>query len=92
MGVPVVTVEGDRHASRVSLSLLRSIGRGEWVAKSIDDYVALAIKVAGEVSAGTCNHSGAVLRDAMRQSLLMDRETQARKFWDAVKSLRPRPH
>jgi len=48
MGVPVVTIEGDSHLSRVGLSLLTNLGFGEWVAKSVDEYVAVALRLAAD--------------------------------------------
>ncbi len=48
MGVPVVTLKGDRHSSRVGASLLAQLGMSEWVAASADDYVRIATKLAGE--------------------------------------------
>ncbi len=38
-GVPVVTLEGTRHAARVSAALLRGAGLGSLVARSVDNYV-----------------------------------------------------
>ncbi|MFN0133770.1 MAG: tetratricopeptide repeat protein [Phycisphaerales bacterium] len=46
MGVPVVTLEGDRHASRVGASLLRAAGLPELVASSADEYVRIATSLA----------------------------------------------
>jgi predicted O-linked N-acetylglucosamine transferase (SPINDLY family) len=48
MGVPVVTLRGDRHAGRVGASLLQRIGLDEWIAGSREDYVALAHTVAAD--------------------------------------------
>ena len=48
MGVPVVTLAGDRHASRVGLSILAAVGLTELVAHSADEYVAIAVGLAGE--------------------------------------------
>lgn len=42
MGVPVVTVAGRTHASRVGASLLENAGLGGWVARSLEEYVELA--------------------------------------------------
>ncbi|MGA7826887.1 MAG: tetratricopeptide repeat protein, partial [Geobacteraceae bacterium] len=42
MGVPVVAKEGNSHVSRVSVSLLRTVGLSGLVAGSDEDYVALA--------------------------------------------------
>lgn len=41
MGVPVLTILGDRHASRVSASLLNSIGHPELIANSSEQFVAI---------------------------------------------------
>ena len=46
MGVPVVTLMGDRHVARVSGSLLAAVGRGEWVAATAEDYVRIATQLA----------------------------------------------
>jgi predicted O-linked N-acetylglucosamine transferase (SPINDLY family) len=46
MGVPNVTLSGDRHSGRVGHSLNVQVGLADWVASSIDGYVALAIRAA----------------------------------------------
>ncbi len=46
-GVPVVTFYGDRWASRTSASILRAAGLGEYVAANVDEYVEMAIQLAG---------------------------------------------
>jgi predicted O-linked N-acetylglucosamine transferase (SPINDLY family) len=43
MGVPVVTLAGSRHQARVGVSLLERAGLGELVARTPDDYVAIAL-------------------------------------------------
>ncbi len=40
MGVPVITLAGDRHASRVGLSILSTLGLTEFAAQTSDQYVA----------------------------------------------------
>ena len=42
MGVPVITLMGERHASRVGASLLQALGFAAGIAGSPDDYVATA--------------------------------------------------
>ena len=48
MGVPVITLPGERPASRQSLSFLATIGLPELAAASADDFVALAAALAAD--------------------------------------------
>lgn len=43
MGVPVITLSGDRHSSRVGASILSCVGLHELVAESPEEYIANAI-------------------------------------------------
>jgi predicted O-linked N-acetylglucosamine transferase (SPINDLY family) len=45
---PVITTTGDRHASRVSASLLSAAGLGELVASSVDEYIDHAVNLASD--------------------------------------------
>ncbi len=47
-GVPVVTLAGDRHASRVGASLLAAVGLPELVASSAEGFVEAARRIAGD--------------------------------------------
>ncbi|MBI1190215.1 MAG: tetratricopeptide repeat protein [Tepidisphaera sp.] len=47
MGVPVVTLAGAAHRSRVGASLLNAAGLGDLVARDGDEYVRLASELAG---------------------------------------------
>ena len=47
-GLPVLTVPGDTFASRVAGSLLSAVGMPELIAGSIEEYEALALKLARE--------------------------------------------
>lgn len=48
MGVPVVTLMGDRHASRVGGSLLQAAGHPEWIAESWAEYLKIAQSLAAD--------------------------------------------
>jgi predicted O-linked N-acetylglucosamine transferase (SPINDLY family) len=50
-GVPVVTVLGNSLPGRLSGAILSAVGLNEWVAKTEDDYVALAINKASDIAA-----------------------------------------
>ena len=47
-GVPLVTCIGDTFASRVAASLLRAVGCDELITRSLDEYQALALALAGD--------------------------------------------
>jgi protein O-GlcNAc transferase len=48
MGVPVVTLAGQRFIDRVGVSLLTAIGETDLIAASLDDYVARAVALAND--------------------------------------------
>jgi len=82
MGVPVVTLVGDRHASRVGLSLLTAIGCEGWAALSPEAYVNIAVSLAADPEVTR----GSELRERMRHSMLCDGTAQAGRFWSAVRA------
>ena len=70
MGVPVVTLCGERHAGRVGASIMHRIGLQELVAHSGGEYVAIAQALASDLKRLLILRSG--LRDRMQGSELMD--------------------
>jgi len=83
MGVPVVTLAGDRHAARVGASLLRAVGRSEWIASDWDGYVSIAAGLARNPSALGAVRAG--LREEMQRSPLLDHRGQAERFGAALR-------
>lgn len=83
MGVPVVSLVGDRHASRVGYSLLSAVGKAEWACKDLASYLETALRLAREASSQS-ETSRLALRQAMLASPLMRAEEQARLFGDAL--------
>jgi predicted O-linked N-acetylglucosamine transferase (SPINDLY family) len=83
MGVPVVTLMGDRHVARVSGSLLTAIGRGEWVAQTPEDYVRIAAELAADPAKLAAIRAG--LRDEVRKSPLGDHAGQSIRFAAALR-------
>ncbi|MGA3066425.1 MAG: tetratricopeptide repeat protein [Tepidisphaeraceae bacterium] len=86
MGVPVVTLEGDRHASRVGVSLLANLNLTELVAKTPEEYVGIAVRLAGDLPRLSDLRAG--LRARFKSSPLMDAagfarevEAQYRQVW-----------
>ncbi|HED14161.1 MAG TPA: tetratricopeptide repeat protein [Gammaproteobacteria bacterium] len=71
MGVPVITLAGRRHASRVGASLLHAAGLSEHVAETEDEFVAIAQMLAEDVNGLEESRSG--LRERLRRSALLDK-------------------
>jgi predicted O-linked N-acetylglucosamine transferase (SPINDLY family) len=69
-GVPTLTLAGERHRSRVGLSILHQVGLAEWVTFSEQEFVERAISKAGELGELIQVREG--LRERMRESPLMD--------------------
>jgi predicted O-linked N-acetylglucosamine transferase (SPINDLY family)/predicted SAM-dependent methyltransferase len=78
MGVPVVSLRGDRHAARVGASLLETVGLAELVAKDPSEYVSLAARLAGNLDELAALRSG--MRDRLRASPLLDEAGFVRHF------------
>jgi predicted O-linked N-acetylglucosamine transferase (SPINDLY family) len=70
MGVPAVTLAGDRHAGRAGASLLHAVGLSELVARDVDEYVAISRRIAGDVPRLATLRAG--MRERLRRSELMD--------------------
>jgi len=64
MGVPVITLAGETHVSRVGVSLLRAVGLNDCVAQTRAEFVEIAVQLAQDRSAL------AALRAGMRERLL----------------------
>jgi protein O-GlcNAc transferase len=85
MGVPVVTLAGDRHLSRVGVSLLNSVGLPEFVAPNVAGYVEAAINAARDpVRLATLR---ADLRGRMEGSPLMNAPRLARNIESAFRAM-----
>ena len=70
MGVPVVTCPGETFASRHSLSHLSNAGQTETIARDLDEYVELAVSLAGDLPRLALLRAG--LRPRMAASPLCD--------------------
>jgi predicted O-linked N-acetylglucosamine transferase (SPINDLY family) len=76
-GVPVITFLGDRCVSRISASILRAGGLGEFVGDSLEDHVSLATRLAN--SPDTPDRLSE-LRRTMRSRLLDSPVCDTRSF------------
>jgi protein O-GlcNAc transferase len=76
MGVPVVALAGDRHASRVGVSILNAAGLPELIAPTPNTYIAIARRLAGDLD-GLAALRGS-LRTRLAGSALLDARRLAR--------------
>lgn len=83
MGVPVVSLAGDRHASRVGASLLTAAGHPDWIAEDWSEYITIAARLARQPEALARFRS--VLREDLRRGPLLDHAGQARRFGEALR-------
>ena len=85
MGVPVVSLAGQRAVSRAGLSILRNLGLPELVASSEDEYIEISTRLANDLARLTeLRHT---LRSRMEQSVLMDGPHFARQIEAAFRSM-----
>jgi len=85
MGVPVVTLRGVRHASRVSSSLLSACGCGDWIAADPESFARIAAELAFD--RGSLKGIRDTLRSSMRASALLDAPAYAKRLFDALSHL-----
>lgn len=83
MGVPVVTLAGDVHASRVGVSLLTASGQAERIARSPEQFAAIACGLAADADGLASLRAG--LRERMRSSPLCDGPAYAKAFEVALR-------
>lgn len=85
MGSPVITMLGDRHAARVTGSMLINMGLSELVGDSEDDYVDIAANLANDPDRLKDLH--ATMRDRMKNSALCDEVGHTREVEDAYREM-----
>lgn len=76
MGVPVITLVGERHVERVGYSLMRQVGLAGFCAGNTEEYVAIAKKMASDLDSLAATRLQ--LRNRMAHSSLCDAERIAR--------------
>ncbi len=78
MGAPVVTLSGRTAVGRAGRSILSNVGLEKFVAQSEDQYVKIAVDLAGNVAERL--ELRRTMRDRMRNSPLMDGASLARNI------------
>jgi predicted O-linked N-acetylglucosamine transferase (SPINDLY family) len=84
MGCPVVALRGDRHAARVSASLVSAAGHPEWIGRTQEEYVAIAGGLVRDLAVLAAQRDR--LRAEMKASLLLNYPLQAQRFGAAIRT------
>jgi len=82
MGVPVLSLRGDRFMSRTAESIAHNAGLPDWVAADEDDYVAKAVAFTADLGRLAALRAG--LRQQVLASPLFDAPRFARNFDEAL--------
>jgi len=85
MGVPVVTVTGDRHVARVSTMILRNLGLPELIASDTESYIKIATSLATDTS--RIADYRRTLRGRLAASVLCDGPAYARRMQTALRDM-----
>jgi FkbM family methyltransferase len=83
MGVPVVTLAGRTHVSRVGASLLTRLGQSDLIAETAEDYVAIAARLAADLDGLAARRAS--LRARMIASGITDAAARTRALGDALR-------
>lgn len=86
MGLPLVTLAGSTHLSRVGVSMLANTGLGDLVADTDDQFVQIAISLATDAS--RLAHLRTTLRQRVEAGPLMDGPRFTRHLEAAYESIR----
>jgi len=70
MGVPVVTLVGEKHASRMGLSILSTVGLNDLIASTPAEYLEISLKLANDLN--QLQQLRQSLRERMQNSPLMN--------------------
>lgn len=85
MGVPVISLEGGVHASRVGCTLLHAVGLPELIARSEEEFVRIAAGLAGDWDRVAAIRAS--LRERQARSPLGDEKGFASRFGAALREM-----
>ena len=85
MGVPVVSLAGRTAVGRGGVSILSNVGMPELVARDVEQYIRIAVELAGDLARLAELRAG--LRERMQKSPLMDAPRFARNVEAAYRAM-----
>jgi len=78
MGVPVLTLAGERMVSRWTASMLHAVGLGSFIVQTEEGFIARAVAISGDHA--LLGQIRSTLRDRVAASALCDTRSHARAF------------
>lgn len=85
LGVPCITLAGDRQVSRMGVTMLHALGLDELIAESFPDYLAKAVALANDLD--RLEQIRLSLRERMMQSPLGDARTYTAQLEAAYRTI-----
>lgn len=85
MGVPVITLNDQNACGRLSASVLHQVGLENLIAKTREQYVAIAVELATDIEKLTVLRKG--LRNCLRESRLCDGKLFAKNIEEAYRDM-----
>jgi protein O-GlcNAc transferase len=85
MGVPVLTLKGDRFLSRLGQSIASNSGNYDWIANDVNDYINKAVKFSSNLE--KLEHLRSTLKDQVIKTPLFDTARFAKNFGDTLLSM-----
>ena len=85
MGNPFITFSNRPGVGKIGSSILSTLGHGEWVATSEDEYIQKAVNLASDIK--KLNTIRGSLRKEMEQSPIMDHRGFVKKLEKVYKQM-----
>jgi predicted O-linked N-acetylglucosamine transferase (SPINDLY family) len=85
MGVPVLTLKGDRFLSHLGESIAINAGQSDWIAEDIDDYINKAIYFSSNLE--IIKHLRNSLRERVLNSPIFDTPRFAKNFGEVLQGM-----
>ncbi len=85
MGVPVLTLMGDRFLSHLGESIALNAGNSDWIGSDVNDYINKAVQFASDLDRLAQRRS--TLRECVSRSPLFDTSRFARNFEKALREM-----
>jgi len=80
MGVPVISIKGNAHVSRVTFSIMKALGMERYIADTKSGYIDIACELSRDLYG--LSHLRETLRDNMRTSVVTD----GKRFTECLES------